>query len=187
MSKYFGALLGPNFHEHNHDEFTLDDADSATVQIIVNFCYTGRINLTTANVGKIVAVASSVQLDLLEEKCRQFYNDKLSASSSVRTLMFADKYSSIDLRQRALATVCEGFNMLKMEDIRELTPQLLEEVLKCDKIEAAEDLVFTRLLEWFRCAEGERGAHMPQLLKWIRLEHITPTVCPVKISSQYNN
>lgn len=167
-SKYFSVALGPNFQEGNHNEFVLDDTDGETVKAIVDFCYTGRIDLTDENVTKFLVIASSVEFDLLEEKCCRFYVDKLNVS----TLMVADKYCVADLHQRALDFICGSFERVPTADIQRLDYQLLHKILKCDKIDAREELVFKRLLEWLQNEESERGKHMPELLKLIRLEYI---------------
>lgn len=105
-SKYFLALLGPNFEEGSKTEFVLDDTDGETFKAIVDFCYTGRINLTEENVTKYLAIASSVQFDLLEEKCWQFYAANLIVANSVSTLIVAEKYSNADLRRKAFDLIC---------------------------------------------------------------------------------
>lgn len=171
-SKYFTAALGPNFKEANKSEFVLDDTDGETVKAIVDFCYTGHINLTEENVEKFLTIASSIQIDLLEEKCCQFYNDKLGVNNCVNTLIVADKYSAPNLRQTAIDMVCKSFEEIPSADIQRLDHRLLKEILKCDKIQANEELVYQRLLEWFHCEDGEHVQQMPELLKLIRLKHI---------------
>lgn len=56
-SKYFSAALGPSFIEDGENEFVLNDADVETVMAIVDFCYTGHIDLSEENVAKFLAVA----------------------------------------------------------------------------------------------------------------------------------
>lgn len=177
VSKYFRAALGPHFQEGDETESTLEDTDGQTVKAIVDFCYTGRIELTEGNVTKFQAIASSIEFDLLEEKCSQFYAAKLSVDNSVDTLIIADKYSDVGLRQRALDLICESFETVPMQDIQRLGHELMQELLKCDKIQAPEELVFKRLFEWFKKNEEERKKHMPEMLKLIRLEYVPSQVC----------
>lgn len=182
-SKYFAASLGPNFQEANHNEFILDDTDGETVKMIVDFCYTGRINLTAENVGNMLAIASSVQLDFLEEKCRQFYDDHLNVNNSLATLLIADKYSYSALRKRALEFVCEAFETIPSTEIQNFHHSLVGELLKQSNINATEEVIFNRLLEWFNKSEIDRTEHMPDLLKLIRLKHFSPWV--KSISTKY--
>lgn len=169
-------MLGPNFQEGNRNEFVLNDTDGETIKTIVDFCNTGHLNLTEENVREVSAIAYCVEFDLLEEKCHRFFNDKLSITNSVDMFMMADEYNYKDLRERAFDSICAAFEILPTTDIQKLNHRLLEEVLKCDKIEATEELIVQRLLEWFENSEDDREAHMPNLLKLIRMAHITKKV-----------
>lgn len=171
-SKYFAAALGPNFREGNQSEFILDGIDGAMVKSIVDFCYSGRIDLSEGNVDQFLAIASSREFDLLEEKCWIFYAEKLSITNAVNTLMIADRYSNLISRQKAFDVVCESFETLPETDIQQLEHRLLLEILKCDEIQATEECVLQRVLKWFQIEMGEREQHMPELLKLIRLEYI---------------
>lgn len=175
-SKYFAALLGSNFEEANHKEFILDDTDGETIKMIVDFCYTGNVSLTPENVSDLLTIASSVQLDMLEEKCREFRADNLNAANAVDTLMMADKYSFAELRQRTLNWICESFESMPSGEIQKVDHRLLQELMRCDQIDASEEMIFNRLYEWFERSASMREKHMPDLLRLIRLENIPSQV-----------
>lgn len=174
--EYFATSLGPNFLEGKEDEFTLDDMDGETVKAIVEFCYTGCIDLPEENVKKFLAIASGVQLDLLEEKCWRLLDAQLNGTNSLGTFVTADKFGNAMLRQRAFDFMCESLQMVPATDIHQLEHRLLEEILKSDKIQVTEECVFRRLLEWFEDKETEREQHMPTMLRLIRLEHFPSQV-----------
>lgn len=176
VSKYFSASLGSGFQESKKEEFLLEGCDGDTVKAIVDYCYTGQIKLTEENVGIILTVASSVEFDLLENECRQFYEEKLDLRNCADALIVADRYSFEHLRQRALDLICGGLDNYPTEEVQKLDYHLFQEVLKCDKIQATEELIFERLMEWFHYNEAERKPHMPKLLKLIRLKLITTQV-----------
>lgn len=88
-SKYFSVSLGPQ--EGRINEFVLDGTDGETVKAIVDYCYTGQVDLTEENVGKLLAIASSVELDCLQADCFQVYAAKLSVTNCVEAFMAADK------------------------------------------------------------------------------------------------
>lgn len=158
------------------NEFVLEGTDGKTVKAIVDYCYTGRIDLAEENVGQFLAIASGVGLDFLESECCQFYADKLSVTYCVDAFTFADKYGLADLRLKAFDLICDKFEKVPSAEIQKLDHRLLEEVLKCNEIKGPEGLVFDRLMEWFQNNEEERERYMPQLLELIRLEYITQKV-----------
>lgn len=164
------------FQEANHGEFIMVGADAETLKIIVDFCYTGRVNLTEENVDRISAIADRVEFDLLKDKCCQFYADNLNVANSVGTLVVADKHSFLDLRQRALGIICKTFECIPSTELQKICHRLLQELLKCDNINATEVMVFKRLLEWFGLFERDREQFMPDMLELIRLQHMTSQV-----------
>lgn len=154
----------------------LEGADGETVKAIVDFCYTGRINLTGENVGTFLAIASSVDFDLLQAECCQFYADKLCVTNCVDAFIAADKYGYADVRQKAFDLICCSFENLSSAEIQKMDHQLLRGVLKCHRINATEELVFNQLVEWCQNEGNDREQYMPELLKRIRLEHLSHQV-----------
>lgn len=174
-SKYFATLLDANFQKANNIELILDDADGETIQMVVNYCGTGKTNLTVENVDKVMAISLDFELDLLQENCRQFYVDNLSVAKAMEILN--DQNFNIEgMRERALEIACESFESLPVAEIRKMDHRLLEKLLECNTVNATEEMIFTRLYDWFLHSTGEREEHMPKLLKLIRLQHIPTQV-----------
>lgn len=134
--------------EGKYDEFTFDDTDGETLSAIINYCYTGCINLTDGNVKTFIAVASSVELDLLEEKCRRYCAENVCIKNAIEMFKLADKYSFTDLRQTTLDFICRKFKKIPIDEFVKLGHQLMQQVLKCDQLSSPEELIFDRLLEW---------------------------------------
>lgn len=183
-SDYFTAA--PIFDGNNYSEFTLDAIDAVDgqmIRMIVDFCYSGYIELTEDNVGTLIAVASYYQFDLLAEKCWQYRNDTLVVSNAVDVFLIADKYSNPDLREKAFALVCKN----PPSNFRKLDQRQLGDVLKSDLLEAKEDNLFTMLMDWYECDKEEGGKYMPTLLQHIRLEHITDRFLTENLKPSFEN
>lgn len=82
-SEYFTALLGPNFREGAQNEIPLEEVDGATFKIILNFIYTGRIEINNGNIFDIIGAASHLRLTALEERCGEFWAANLSIENCV--------------------------------------------------------------------------------------------------------
>lgn len=175
-SQYFSALFGSKFEEGKTKEFVLEGADGGTVKAIVDYCYTGQIDLTKENVGQILTIATNVGLDLLEAACRQFYDKKLCVTNCVDAFVAADKYGYADVRRKAFNLICHSFEKLSSAEIQKLDDRLLQEVLKCDEIKATEEFVFNQLVEWCQNKGNDCERYMPELLKLVRLEHLSHQV-----------
>lgn len=174
-SKYFETMLGSDFDESKQNEFILkqEHDDGETIQTIVDFCYTGRIELTTGNVDKFIEAAAFYQIDLLQQSCCDYRCVTLNASNAIDTLLIADKFSLPELRQRSFEFVCASLDIIPSADILQINHQLLRDLLISDTITVPEEFIFVRLMDWYEHKNVEREKMMPTLLQCVRLNYIT--------------
>lgn len=175
-SDYFTRTLGPSLHDGKPDEFYLDDTDGETVRQVANFCYTGTINLTEENAGKILKIASRYEIDLLEDKCREYYFAKLKVANAVRMMMMTNKYRFTDPRKRAISLIYNEFDAMAMMDCQKSGKRLFEELLECEKRHEFDDLTATRPLESSQSNEDKHSVNVPDLWKLTHFEHHTAEV-----------
>lgn len=168
-SEYFATMLASNFNDSERSESILRDVDSDAVQAIVNFCYTGRIELNEDNVDEFITNAAYYKIDRLRQKCCEFKSAALNASTAATTLLVADQFNFSDLRGRALDLVCANFDSIASTDIQQLDHQLLEELLQSDAVRASEETIFKRLMDWYEHNKIDRKKFMADLLKCIHL------------------
>lgn len=108
-SEYFQAFLGPNFKEGHGAEVTIADIDGSTLKSIINFCYTGKIEINVENIMQLVWSASTMGFVYIERECKQFWCDNLTASNCVEFFVMADKFGFLELRRKSLAYICVLF------------------------------------------------------------------------------
>lgn len=171
-SRYFTANHGPN----SQKMFILSDTDGEIIKMVVDFCYSGGIKLTTENIGNILGIASRLGLDFLEELCQQFLVAHLNASNCLDTLLVAESCKYSYLRQQAFGCICESFEFIPLTDIHVFDHELLQDVLKSDKLKATADVIYNRLVEWHSKSGSERNEHLHRMMNSIRLQHFPPLV-----------
>lgn len=86
--------------------------------------------------------------------------------------MTADKYSFLDARRKAFESICEKFDEVPLAAFQQLDHRLLQELLKWPRLTPSEELICTRMLEWWRHDKDNCNAQTPDLLKLIRVENI---------------
>lgn len=175
-SEYFEALLGPNFEEGRKKEVTIADIDGPTLKQIIGYCYTGRISITEENIMQIVWPASTMGFVDIEKKCRSFWSDTLTATNCVETFVLADKLGFLKLRKKSLGFICVLFQFVPADDLHCLQFPYFAELLQCHEIHALEDSICRRLVQWVEHSVMERSKHVPDLLKWIRMENLSTQV-----------
>lgn len=175
-SKYLKSLFGPKFEDYRYDEIVFNEIDGSTLKIIIDFCYTGRIALTEANVNEVLAAATSMELPKLEQKCREFWDINLSNGHLVSTLLHAEKYKLKDLRKKSIKAVCGNFENIPIEELQKIDGNILCEILSSDVVAANETFIFDRLMLWLGEHEIDKAEFASKLLTSIRLEHIPAEV-----------
>lgn len=176
-SRYFEALLGPNFREgSNNEDIILPHIDGTTLRLVIDYCYTGRIDINNNNVNSIVCAASSMEFIELEQLCCQFLGQNLCTDNCIETFLLADKFSFDSLKRKAFLRILNHFENVPPEEFLRFDVKNLMELLNYDKIEASEETVFDRLRLWMETNSSESEDRGPELLRCIRLECLSAKV-----------
>lgn len=177
-SGFFRALLGPNFREGQEREVTISNIDGPTLKTIIDYCYYGRIHINGENSVKIVSAASAMELVGIEKNCEKSWISELATENCVDIFLLAERYCLSELRNKSLHFICKHFKAIAAENIfvLEYPYPHFADILKCDKVEALEDLIFVRLSQWIDYEEKTRSKYASDLLKSIQLGKITQPV-----------
>lgn len=174
-SKYFEALFGPDYKEGAENQVTLN-IEKETLKAIIDYCYTGRIEINADNADDILDAASSTGIIALEEMVGEFWCDHLEIENCVEILTMADKYYLTKLWQKALQFCGRNFDKLPSPDILSIDESILRKLLALDEITVAEEQIFDYVVKWLQQNEKVRAKFVPAMLKLIRLKHITSQV-----------
>lgn len=186
-SEYFRALLGPNFKEGHEKDVNISNVDGPTLGAIINFCYSGNIEITDDNIMQIIEAASAMELVRIEKKCEQFWNEKLSTSNCVEIFLAAEKFSILELRKTSIDFICEHFTSIAPEIFLEIDFSTFAMILKCDNIHAIENLIIERLIKWIEYDDKNRSKYAPALLKLMRMEKVMqPVRSEIECIDTYN-
>lgn len=172
-SKYFAALLGPNFKEGSESEVILTYIDGNTLKAIVDYCYTGNIEINAGNIYDVLDAASSLEFPEIEKIIEDFWCNELDLNNCIELLTLANLYTLTNLWQKGMRFWARNFGTLPLSD--NLDEKVLQTLLAFDEIVIAEEHVFHYVSKWIQ-KNGEKRACFPDILKLIRLKHITTKV-----------
>lgn len=176
-SKYFDALLGPNFREGAEKNVVLGGIDGPTLKKIIDFIYTGRITIANSSVVDILDAASRMELVSLEARCTTFLENNLKIGNCVNALVNADKYQLKALLPKALDFIRENFEDVPADDIPKIDEEHFQALLKHDQLSGAESDIFDRLVLWITQNKKKKAKFESSFLRLIRLPLIPIEVC----------
>ena len=162
----------------------LEESTSATVQLtiepeiltsIVDYLYTGEIELTVDNVESLFKAGDVLQLDTLMVACENFMLKQVQPANCVGFSQFAKLYRLDKLQQKASGVIQSEFKTVALqEEFKELSCKELIELIKDDDVNVEdEDFVFDAVLDWVRHDLDNRKSSFQTIIEHVRLPYCT--------------
>lgn len=170
---FTGAL-----RESQQEEITLVDVHGDPLQMLIQYCYTGTIELREDNVETLLATACLLQLTDVVTACCNFLAKQLHPSNCLGFALFAEQQSCHKLLELSSNYTCQHFmQVCKNQEFYQLSAEQLAKLLKSDDLNVpSEQDVFHALMAWIQSDLASREKCIPDLLALIRLPLLPPTV-----------
>lgn len=177
-SEYFAAMFMGSLRESNENEITLVDVQSEPLKVLIQYCYTGTIELREDNVETLLATACLLQLTPVVNACCNFLAKQLHPSNCLGFALFAEQQSCHTLFKLSTSYTCQNFmQVCKNQEFFQLNADQLATLLKSDDLNVpTEQDVFHALMSWVQYDSENREKCIPDLLRLIRLPLLPPTV-----------
>lgn len=167
-----------SLRESKEDEITLVDVQGEPLQILVQYCYTGTIELREDNVEILLSTACLLQLTQVVNACCNFLAKQLHPSNCLGFALFAEQQSCHTLFKLSTSYTCQHFmQVCKNQEFYQLSADQLATLLKSDDLNVpTEQDVFHALMSWAQHDFVVREKCIPDLLSLIRLPLLSPAV-----------
>ena len=177
---YFKSMFTGGMYESHQTNVTMHDVDAESFEVLVDYCYTGRVSLSEANVQRLYAASDMLQLEYVREACASFLARRLDLANCTAIFKFADAFGHRKLRSQAQSFIAHNFKQLsRMGSIREesladLTLAQLLAVLRLDSLDIeSERTVCHVAVQWLEAAPKERGPSAAEVFKCVRWTHFS--------------
>lgn len=175
-SPYFKAMFCSRFVERQQTKIPLKGIPSAILSSIVDYVYTGLIDISMEIVLPLMQAASMLQYGRLFEACSCYLQAQLSPDNCLSMIRLSEIMNCDSLRNKAKEMAMERFSDVSgSEDLSELSlPELLR-YLEDDSLCAEEEQVFETLVSWIHHDPLTRRGAVSDLFQKVRLRYIHPT------------
>ncbi|XP_077014488.1 kelch repeat and BTB domain-containing protein 7 [Tamandua tetradactyla] len=175
---YFKSMFTGGMYESQQASVTMHDVDVESFEVLVDYCYTGRLSLSEANVQRLYAASDMLQLEYVREACASFLARRLDLVNCTAILKFADAFDHRKLRSQAQSFIAHNFKQLsrmgsnREETLADLTLAQLLAVLRLDSLNIeSERTVCHVALQWLEAAPKERGPSAAEVFQCVRWTH----------------
>lgn len=173
-------MLSTDMKEARMGAIELKDVDGDTLRFLINYCYTGEIEITSDNIETLLPAASRYEFVEIEEECSKFLGKFLKRNplNCIAYYTFAHLYNLVGLKELARQLICKHFMEIKdSEDFLALDVDELIAVIKSDDLMAPnEEEIFNAVMSWIARDEIERKSISAKILEVIRFTQMDITV-----------
>ena len=171
---YFKAMFSCGLEESTSSTVPLT-MEPEILTSIVDYMYTGEIELTVDNVENLFKAGDVLQLDTLKVACENFMLKQVEPANCVGFSKFATLYRLDKLQQKASGVIQSEFKIVALkEEFKELSCKELIEFIKDDDVNVEdEDIVFDAVLGWVRHDLDNRKSSFQTIIEHVRLPYCT--------------
>lgn len=176
VSSYFRAMVLGKLAESNQNRVVLDDFDAAAIESIVQYAYTGRVEINEFNVQSILYASALLQIDKVKQACCEFLLKALDVCNCLGIRALAETLSCHELFEISHQFVIDHFgDVLKQEEFLLQPYESLKCLLDSKFLNTSnEEEVLSGVLAWLNFCPSERQAHACSLFKRSCLVKVAP-------------
>ncbi|KAK3735752.1 hypothetical protein QZH41_000625 [Actinostola sp. cb2023] len=170
-SSYFHAMFTSELLESRQREVTLQQVDPDAMEMLVEFAYTAKIQVSEENVQTLLPASSLLQLNSVREACCEFLQKQLHPSNCLGIRSFADAHTCGELLESSHRYALLHFvDVSQTEEFFLLTTEQVLELISSDDINVKnEEQVFNAVISWINFDKENRKHCLNKLLPHVRL------------------
>lgn len=179
VNRCFNVMFTSDFKEKDQREITLENVNGDELKMLIDFCYTGSIDINEQNVYAILNAATYLEFLQIELKCRDFLMENLNSTNCVSTWIAVEPFANLKKLSKQ-AMLCAEQHFLEIIDTNEflqLSSDYLLQLLESEELNIwSEEQVFNAMLRWIEYDEERRKYKVPYLTRHIRFVKLRPKV-----------
>ena len=152
-----------------------EEISGALMEDVLEFIYTGSVEVTQENCKDLIAAASYLLIPGLKKLSGRLLEREISKSNCISIFYFAEKYQCDELITNTRKFIHANFaSVAEMDEFLNLEAKEVERWISSDEISVAVEAdVFKIVLKWIKQNKSERKASFEQLLRHVRLALLT--------------
>ncbi|NXD57424.1 KLHL1 protein, partial [Corvus moneduloides] len=178
VSDYFAAMFTSDVCEAKQEEIKMEGIDPTALWDLVQFAYTGCLELKEDTIENLLAAACLLQLPQVVEVCCHFLMKLLHPSNCLGIRAFADAQGCTELMKVAHNYTMENImEVIRNQEFLLLPAEELHKLLASDDVNVPdEETIFHALMMWVKYDMQRRCNDLSMLLAYIRLPLLPPQI-----------
>ncbi|XP_045853382.1 actin-binding protein IPP isoform X5 [Meles meles] len=175
-SPYFAALFTGGMKESSKDVVQILGIEAGIFQILLDFIYTGIVNIGVNNVQELIVAADMLQLTEVVNLCCDFLKGQIDPLNCIGIFQFSEQIACHDLLEFTENYIHVHFlEVHSGEEFLALTKDQLIKILRSEELSIEDEYqVFLAAMQWILKDLGKRRKHVVEVLEPIRFPLLPP-------------
>ncbi len=171
VSSYFQAMFFHELMESNQEIIEIKDMNPTVLSSLVDFAYSGEIDLSIDNVQEILSAASLLQMTHVQDMCCKFLMKQLDVNNCLGIKTFVEANGCSQVSSDIDRFACKHFEQVVTgsEFLSSTWENVSSLIASPDLKVTKEEDVYKAVIEWIKQCPDERSQFLPKLLVHIRL------------------
>ena len=174
-SPFFYNALNSDMKEKKEGVIRLEQTSKTTMELVLNYLYSGRVEVTKDNSYELFAQADYFLIPSLKTVSGEFISQTIDVSNCILTYNFAIKYQCEELQKAARDFIFANFVAVAgTEEFLNLSGKEVEEWISSDEIIVKEEEeVFQVIVKWMEKSRNREDVEFSQLLRHVRCIYVS--------------
>ncbi|XP_019486479.1 PREDICTED: actin-binding protein IPP [Hipposideros armiger] len=175
-SPYFAALFTGGMKESSKDVVQILGIEAGIFQILIDFIYTGIVNIGVNNVQELIVAADMLQLTEVVNLCCEFLKRQIDPLNCIGIFQFSEQIACHDLLEFTENYIHVHFLEVQSgEEFLALTKDQLIKILRSEELSIEDEYqVFLAAMQWILKDLGKRRKHVVEVLDPVRFPLLPP-------------
>ncbi|KAM6389468.1 kelch-like protein 30 isoform 1-T1 [Pluvialis apricaria] len=170
-SHYFHAMFSGDFAESIAARVELKEVDPGTLEMLLDFAYTGKVTINQGNVEGLMRTSSQLHFPTIQKACSRYLRQQMDATNCLGICEFGESHGCPEVSSKAWSFLQENFEAVsQQEEFLQLSKERLAIYLSNDQLQVQEEQSLAEaVLRWVRHDPGPRAQFLPELLELAHL------------------
>ena len=176
-SPYFKAMFTGGMSESRQETVALQDVESSSLRLLLDFLYTGNIILDDQNVQDVFITSNLLQVVPLIHFCAEYLEKSLSIANCIGMYCLATVYSCTSLLETSWEYINYNFILVSKQDEFLNAPGNVVQSIASSRMlnVSSEGDVFEAMFKWYEKDPTSKVCTAQEILKHVNMESLDRT------------
>ena len=173
-SGFFELMFRSQLKEKYQNTVEIKEFDGQAVKLVIEYIYTGKIDINANNIMTLLGVADFLQVDDVRKKCFDFLENSLTVDNCLDAVKAFVIYSNRLPQKQTYKFIRENFDeIVQRDNFTDLSKlDLTYLITNIDRNSAQETLLYTAIIDWVK-HDQTREAEFSTLFLQLNLQKLS--------------